>query len=473
MDSLIKEDKNTPKASRKPFFRAWQLYVAIGLIANVGIWALAIAYLRVTKPIYISQMALNVPGAGSGINVNLPEIGQATSSSTSSFGSASQDPRANYQYIATSEPVLEAAAAEMGIPTNIYDKPKIKLLDNTTLIQMEFSGRTPEEAQKKALVLYKVLSKRLDELRNEEISRRDEGIEVTLGSAKQKLERAQSNLSTYKSSSGLGSTDQLSFLSTNIEQLRKQRAEALAQLRQSTNRLMQLSSTLNLSPKLAADAFVLQSDPQFQLNLKDYSDSTATLTLLSPKLGENHPTFVQEASKQRAARSALMERSASLLGAPLSPTDLARINLLSTDSGTGKAGLFRDLIALQADRQGLTAQTQELEAQINTLETRLQDLTFKSSKLDSLKRDTQIAEAVFASTLARLDLSKSDIFTAYPLLQIIVQPGLAELPVSPQPRFAYLGAILGSVLVTTGATLLIIRQLRRKRKSAALTVMQS
>jgi uncharacterized protein involved in exopolysaccharide biosynthesis len=468
MDSIVKEDENLNKVERgKKRAVSWKVYVAIGAIANVAIWGLAIAYLKVTKPIYTSQMALNVPGSGSGVNVNLPEIGQATSTSTSSYGSSSQDPRANYQYIATSEPVLAAAATEMGIPIAVYDKPKIKLVDNTTLIQMEFSGRTPEEAQQKALVLYKVLSKRLDELRNEEISRRDEGIEVTLGSAKQKLEKAQSSLSAFKASSGLGSNDQLSFLSTNIEQLRKQRAETLAQLRQSTNRLIQLSATLNLSPKLAASAFVLQSDQQFQLNLKDYSDSTATLSLLAPKLGENHPTFVLEASKQKASQAALLQRSSSLLGEPLSQSDLARINLLATDSGAGKAGLFKDLITLQADRQGLDAQTQELEAQINSLEERLQELTFKSSKLDSLKRDTQIAEAVFASTLARLDLSKSDIFTAYPLLQIIVQPNLTEKPVSPQPSFAFLGATAGSLLVTIGVTLLVIRQRRQRQPKSS------
>jgi uncharacterized protein involved in exopolysaccharide biosynthesis len=473
MSSIIKKEDITSHKSGllKKRIADWGIYVAIGLVANVAIWGLAIVYLKVTKPTFITQMALNVPGSGSGVNVNLPEIGQATSSSPSSYGSASQDPRANYQYIATSEPVLETAAAEMGLSPAVYDRPKVKLVDNTTLIQMEFSGRTPEEAQQKALVLYKVLSRKLNELRNEEISRRDEGIEATLGSAKHKLEKAQANLSAYKSISGLGSIDQLSFLSTNIEQLRKQRAEALAQLRQTTNRLQQLSVTLKLSPRLAANAFVLQSDQQFQLNLKDYSDATATLALITPKLGENHPTYVQESGKQQAARAALLERSTSLLGEPLSQPELARLNLLATDSGAGKSGLFRDLITLQADQQGLGAQTQELETQINSLEVRLQELTFKSSKLDSLKRDTQVAEAVFASTLARLDLSKSDIFTAYPLLQIIVQPGLADKPVSPQPRFAFLGAGAGSLLVTTGLTLLAIRKLRR-RKSMALTVIQ-
>ncbi|WP_425216806.1 GumC family protein [Tumidithrix helvetica] len=460
MSSIVKEDKvEIVKSSG-----SWRLYVAIGAIVNISIWGVAFLYLKIVKPVYTSQMALNVPGSGSGINVNLPEIGQATSSTVSSYGSPAQDPRANYQYIATSEPVLDAAAAEMGIPSTVYDKPKIKLVDNTTLIQMEFSGRSPEEAQQKALVLYKILSKRLYELRNEEISRRDEGIETTLSSARQKLEKAQTNLSNYKTASGLSSTDQISNLSTNIEQLRKQRAEVMAQLQQSTNRLRQLSSTLNLSPKFAASAFVLQSDPQFQLNLKDYSDATATLTVLAPKLGENHPTYVQESSKQQASRSALLERSISLLGEPLNSTDLARLNLLANDSGAGKSGLFKDLIALQADREGLSAQAQELDTQIVSLEERLQGLAFKSSKLESLKRETQIAEAVFASTLARLDLGKSDIFTAYPLLQIIVQPGLADKPVSPQPKFVFLGAAAGSLLVTTGIVLLGIRQQRSRRK---------
>jgi uncharacterized protein involved in exopolysaccharide biosynthesis len=242
-------------------------------------------------------------------------------------------------------------------------------------------------------------------------------------------------------------------VAVSLEQLRKQRAEMLAQDILISDRLEQLSNSLGLSVDEASAAFTLQSDPIYQQNLKDFSESSSTLTVLSSKWGENHPNVVREAARQQKASKAISDRAKFLLKRPVDLQELARINLNVTGSA-GKESLYRDLVAVQAEQSGIAGQAEELGRQIENFDNRLRDLTQKQLELDRLQRDAQVAEAVFASSLAKIDLSKSDIFTAYPLAQLVSPPSLPDEPASPQPKLVLAGAFIGLLFVSAGVFLL-------------------
>ncbi len=443
---------DTPVASKPRFWR-YARYFALGLAANAALWGLTLTYLKLAKPVYTSDWAIILPGAGAGVSVNLPEIGQASSSTSSPFGSASMDPRANYQFLVTNEAVLADAAASLNIPLKQLGKPKIKLVDNTSIMEFEVTGPTAKDAQMRSRAIYDALQNKLDRLRLEEVSKRERGIQGTLISAQEKLKLAQKKLSEYKAFSGLSSSDQVRELSSNIEQLRKQKAESYAQVRQTTNRLAQLSSDLGLTVSEAANAFLLQADQLFQQNLKDYSESSAALVVLKAKWGENHPLVVKESARQEAARSALLDRASALLGHKVSQSILQRLSV-KTETGSSRESLFRDLVAVQSEQKGASAQNEALGDQITELEARLKMLVQKQTKLDNLQRDVQIAEAVFASTLAKLDLGKSDIFISYPVTQLIAEPTLPDEKTSPKPSIVFVGAGVASLFITTGLVML-------------------
>ena len=71
-------------------------------------------------------------------------------------------------------------------------------------------------------------------------------------------------------------------------------------------------------------------------------------------------------------------------------------------------------------------------------------------EVDSLKRDLQVAETVFAATLAKLDLGRENIYSIYPPLQLITQPNLPKKPSNPKPSSIFMAGLAGSFLVTTG-----------------------
>lgn len=464
MAGSVKISRPYPKTTENQ--RPWLFYLALGIVANLGIWTSALLYLKFKEPTYTSTLTATLPGAGTNTNVSLPNIGEAYYQSSSPYAnSASSDPRETYKVIAVSEPVLRTAANLLHTSLESFGEPRIKIVDNTTIMTFEFKGESPEQARTKTLALYQALQLRLIDLRREEITQQNAGSKSALSAAQRKLEIAQNRLSEYKARSGLNSNEQLTKLSDNIEQLRRQRAEILAQQQQAIARQKQLSKSLNLSSQEAVDAFVLQTDQIFQQNLKDYSQTNADLTVLSAKFQPNHPTVVAQQAKQKAAQIALLERSKSLLGRPVSQEILNQISLGNTESDQGREKFFQEMVTVQAEQRGLQAQAQSITLQISQLEDRLKNQAQQEFTLDALKRDLQIAEAVFSSSLTKLDISRSDSLGSYPLIQVLAEPSLAKSPSQPKPTWVFLGAVLGSLFSTTGIVTLWQRQVKRRKKN--------
>jgi uncharacterized protein involved in exopolysaccharide biosynthesis len=445
----------------KLVLKSWKLYLPLWLVANALIWSATLLYLKKTPPTYTSDWKIILPAAKSSSNVVLPGIGQA-STSEAPASSQSSDARQNYKYLAESEDVLESAAKQLKMPVKKFGKPRIKIVDNTTLMQFEIKGDSPQEAQKKAFAFHNALQVKLDELRKEEIAQQNSSLKGFLGGAEEKLQGAQQRLSTYKAQSGLSSSDQLRDLSVNLEALRRQRAETVAQLQQVNARFRDLSATLGLSSQEAVDALVLQADPLFQQYLADYSKATTTLVNLSAKFLPDHPAVSAKQKEKDVAQAALFQQAQSLLGRSVSVATLEKLNS-GSGSSSQRVALFQELISLQGQEKGLQAQAQELGQQIAQLESRLATLSQQESQLDNLQRDIRIGEAVFSSTLTRLDLSQSNLSASYPPISFLSKPNLPEKPSAPKKKIVLLGTVMGSFFMTTGMTSLWL--LSRKRQT--------
>ena len=113
-------------------------------------------------------------------------------------------------------------------------------------------------------------------------------------------------------------------------------------------------------------------------------------------------------------------------------------------------------MADRASQKGLQSQTTELANQINVLEGRLGTLTQNKFAADRLRQELNTAETLYASSVASLGLSKDDIYTIYPPIQLAAEPTLPDEDkyVSPSPTIAIVGALAASFLATTGLLLL-------------------
>jgi len=439
-------------------------YFNIWLVGNAFLWAVTLAYLILKAPTYESNWVISVPEGNSTTNVNLPDIGNASSQSSSPFSNSQvSDPRENYKFLASSKEIRKAAASQLDMTLGELGAPQVDILTNTTLMEFQVDGNTPQEAYEKALAIQNALENKLNQLREQEIAQQDLTLEKTLDSSRRQLQQAQQRLSEYKARFPAGSQAQMGNLSTNIEDLRRQKSEIQAQQKQIVGRLKDLSSNLNLSVQEAADALVLQSDLLFRQYAADYSRINGELINLQAKFLPANPTVVDKQAEKKEAFSALMQRAESLLKRPISPAFLDQLNLNpSSSDDINRASLMQELISLQAQRQGLQSQVQELEEQIGSLENRASSLSQQESTLAELQRNVKIAEAVFSSTMTKLDLSTSNIFASYPQIQVVNQPVLPEKPSSPNIIFALLGTSAGSLFLTTGLFLLWWRNYRNQ-----------
>lgn len=443
-----------------------QRFLGLGLALNATIWGTALLYLITASPTYVSEWMVILPDGGERANVSLPGIGEATSQSASAFGSPSQDPRENYKHIAQSQAVQAEAADILNIDPQNFEAPHVELIENSMLMQFQFKGTNPEAIREQSLAFHQALQTQLNELRVEESAQQDKGLQASLATSRRKLLTAQKRLSQYQARSGFSSDDQIGNLSTNVEQLRKERADILAQSRESGARQTTLAANLKLSPQQATEAFSLQSDPQFQQILGEYGKTSAALVELTSRFTANHPAVIDARAKNNAAQTALTARGRSLLNKPVNLKSLERLGLNNTTSNsTAREQLFQDLVTVQVEKQGLDARAKEIDRQLANLEGRLKNLAQHKAVAGDLERDVQINEAIFSSALTLLDMGNSDMNGSYPQTQLVVGPNISKIQTK---MYILLGALLGSVLASTGVGLLYLRHRQTNPQTAKL-----
>lgn len=442
--------------------RRWIAAVSQILLINSILILVAFLVLQKAKKTYSTQVNLSIPSSSSNMSVNVPNISNTSISNSSPYG-ASRDPRASYQLIIESEQVLSQAATRLNLPLKAFGKPSIKLVDETTVMKMTFNGNTAEEVQAKANFLYESLQARLDQLRSEEINRREFGVQFSLGTSRKKLLAAQEQVNSYRTRSGLSSDEQIKELAKNIEELRKSRTALFAESSKSEARLKELTQNLGISSQQASESFVLQSDILFQQTLKNYSDITANLVILETSFTPKAPKVQLEKARQEDVQSALLNRGSQLLGRSIDKTTVDRLTLTGSSVGSNggsREALFKDLVTTQVEGNGMTSQVKTLDAQILQLESRLQTLVQKQSGLDTLKRDLQMTEAVFSSKLTQLDIDRGNIYDSYPLLQKLSGPDTPQEVLFPNPLYIMLGTAAGSLFISSAIIAYTFRQSR-------------
>jgi len=441
---------------------SWLRYLLPCLITNVFIWTAVVFYLQNAPKVFTSNWILTLPDSNPTTNISPANVGQASYLNTSPFSPSAYDPRENYKVIANTDTVLELAAKWAKVPIEKFGEPRVKIIDNTTLIEFEVSGSTPKEARDKSMGLYQALEQRLNQLRQMEITKRNENVQNTLEVSKQKLNVAQRKLADFKINSGLISPQQVTELTTGVEQLRTRYMDILFQIKAIDARFTQLSNTLNLSGLDAEFATALQADSIFQKLYADYGTVSAELVTLDSQFSPEYPSVIAAKAKRDAALRALTSRGRAVLNTSIGWNKLEELNLAGA-SGSTQPNFLGQLISSRVDSSVLRASAQELKKQIEGSEGRLNRYIQQGSSFEALKNEVQIAEAVLFSAIARSDAGQLNIYSVYPLVQLIKEPSLPKSSDAPMKKLVLLGAVLASLFTTSGFTLLGLRDWKNGR----------
>ncbi|OXT00631.1 hypothetical protein B7H23_11055 [Notoacmeibacter marinus] len=419
-----------------------------------AIWVPIALYLQFAPVSYTSSISLILPGTGVSSSVSLSEIGQASTSANSSYSSSSISPTVTYQKLVQSGRVIRRAAGLSGIEEAAFGRPRVKLVDQTSLMEVQMKGRTPDAARQRSEAVLSAFLAELTSLREDEIQRREASTTDTVGKYQEGVNAIRDRISALQSKTGLSSKEQFDGIVLAKETLLSQVAEGEAQLRDTARTVSTLARLLGITPDAAARTIKLHVDPQYAMLSKSLADETAKLASLARLYGPRHPEIVSVRDRHSGLQSQLVERAVRVTGLP---ADQLRDQVERAADGERGALLSR-LVSEVARRDGQKARLVALRTELANAQSRVIDLIGVASELDKLNRDYKVAEAVFTSALARLNASKTDIFASYPMVQIAEPPSLPLEPSSPNRLLAILAGIVATLFATMG---LVLSWLRR------------
>lgn len=425
-------------------------WVMMGVMVFAGA---AIAYTVLSKPVYKSSWTMLLPGSGRVSTINLEQIGEAVSNSASAYSNISVSPKTTYREIALSTAVVNKAAERLGLSPAEFGNPKIKLVDQTSAMVFTTTGSSARAAQEKAWTFNAVFHETLDTLRQDELDRQQKGMTVQLERAKQELVLARQNILDYQSGSSVVSNQQFEEMALNTERIRLKHADVQSEYFRTDGYTSSMMSAIAITPEQASEILMLQSDQGINSMLTRQAELDTEIAAKQKKLAGSHPKMQKLQKEANALATELRSQIASRT-TQLHDLDSGKILPLLRQEARSSVEHF---IQTVANRNGMDNQARALEDKLKEFESLLARHSQDAARLADLKRDHQIAEAIFSSALAKIDTSKLDIYATYPLTQLLTEPGLPARPIRLYKLMVVAGAILGSILYSTGIFLICLR----------------
>ncbi len=418
------------------------------------IWALAYAYITYTPKQYSAGVTLILPGDGARSSVNINGVGQASSNASSPWSSSRLSPVESYRKLMMTETVHRRAAVSRGMSPDDFPKPKIKLIDQTNFISLSMRGDTPENAQKNAQAFLDSFNFELNLLRKGFTESREAPNRAVIAEYKSAVDEAQKRVLNFQMTSGLAATSQFEEAIALVERLSRRVQDVQSEIDRRSGEVQALERTLQTKPEQAAAALKLRADPIFQALLEDTTASKVAYERAKTQYGKRHPKFRKAEKSYLAVAQSMIERGAILTGRD--EAGFREIADLATH-GTREV-MLSELVDNAAARDGLLAQITTLNTQLAAARFDVRRLAGPAGELDRLQRDHQVAEAVFASALARADTTKADHFAVYPLAQVVELPVVSDMPVTPSKKVGIIAAAAATLFMIFGLMLVWMRR---------------
>ncbi len=445
-DIALDRRASRPEARSQPHVRrksdtTWPYIRGAGLSITC-IWIFVFVYLTYTPPVYVSRWVMNLPGATSNVSVSLESIGQSNSTPSSPFSSASLSPKVVYKEIADGEKVRSAAAASLGLSLTEFGRPRVKLVDETALMMFEMTGRSPQEAKRRSDALIVAFSGELDRLRNDELFKRSAAVRSNIAGFQQQARIAREHVVKAQVEAGLISANQFAEMVTGLTTLRRRVLDMGGEVDKAADEQTRLGRQLGVTPQEAGLALKIAGDPGLQKMMQEYAEAATQFATDDEKFGERHPQRLASSSRRDAA---LLRFQGAI--ARIAPEHAAHQNierLASVMNASARSDLYASLVRNDAMLEGRRRELASLTADRNRLEADVLRLSPIAARLEELRKEQLVADAVLGSAMARLDSSKSDIYGSYPIVQVVAPPDIIETAAQPRPLYAALGGISGT-----------------------------
>ena len=417
-------------------------YAAFAILGAAMIWAPIMGYLRTAPLKYTSSTSLILPGSGASASLNLNGIGQASSSANSAFSSNAVSPTETYKRLLNADRILAAAAKSLDIGQSDLGQPRVELVNQTSLIHFQMIGSSPQDAQARGDAILTAFFRELDALRTDEVNTRQGSSLQAIADYRDSVAGTRAEISTLQDQTGLLSVQQYDVLLDRNLALQTEIRSRAAALSEADAAVAAMSRQLGLDPEAAAKTLKLHADGSYLALIDEVALFGTELAAASAQYGAAHPKVVAARGARDTARAAALQLAAATTG-----LDTATLSTLDLAPHGVRADLLSDLVRKDVDRAGLFQELTTLQAQFADGQTDLTSKAAAAAQLQDLERDFSVAEAVFASAIARAQSSKSDVYASYPLVQVLENPSLADRPSSPNRKLAIAAGIAATLMM--------------------------
>lgn len=428
-------------------------YTGVCLIWIALIWVPILGYLGSAPPKYTSTMSLILPGSGVSSSVNMEGIGQASSFASSAFASNSLSPTQTYKRLLRADRILDAAASSLMTERKNLPRPKVTLVDQTGLIHIEMTGVSPEEARDRNQAILTAFFTEVEALRADDLEEREEGAVKAIEEYRDSVLATRKAVNSLQTQTGFISKDQFDRQVTDNDNRQTEVVGLRAELEEKAAFVAQMQAALGLTPLQAARALDLYSDQRYLALVADLADKATLRNEVGALYGARHPERQKAETDYARAFEATVDAAMAVTGLP---RDVAE--KLNVSQFGDRTSLLAELLRNEAERAGLEAQYLELNRRYMQEKNRLERAALAASKLEDLERDFQVAEAVFASAIARAQSSKTDVFASYPLVQVLENPSLPEEGTASRKKMALLAGFGATFLVLMALSLGWVRK---------------
>lgn len=423
-------------------------YLAFALLGGTMIWAPITGYLRTAPLSFKSQTSLILPGSGASASMNLNGIGQASSYANSAFSSNSVSPTETYKRLIGADRILEAAAIAMDLTRREFGKPRINLVDQTSLIHVEITGGSAEDAQARGDALLDAFFSELDALRDDEQSTREDSGLAAIEDYRVSVAATRDDIANLQRETGLISGAQYDSIVESTRLLEARVQDLAATLSEKSQSVAALETALDIPASAAAATLKLYADAEFMALTDEVALHAASLAQVRSTFGERHPKVEDAHAAYTTTSAAALAQAARVTG-----IDVEKLTTLDLAPAGARADLLSELVKMDADRSGVAQQHATLSARLIDEEAALYRLAPTAARLQDLQRDFSVAEAVFATAIARAQSTKSDVYASYPLVQVLENPSLPDRPSSPNRKLAIAAGGAATLMLLIGLML--------------------
>jgi len=419
--------------------------MAFTLFGGAMIWAPITGYLKSAPLTYKSHTSLILPGSGASASMNLNGIGQASSYANSAFASNAVSPTETYKRLLNADRIIDAAAVSLNLERADLGRPRVNLVDQTSLIHFEITGNSPVEAQRRGEAILAAFSAELAALRADEQKTRQDSSIGAIQDYRDSVARTRAEIDQLQAETGLysaGQYDALLAQNTRLAAMLRDQDVAVTEL---AAEVRVLEGSLGLSAETAAVTIKLFADEEYRGHLSQIADHAAVLSDRLADYGASHPLVDDSRRAKAQAEDAAAQRAWALTG--LERSALSRLDLAPDGQ---RATLLAKLVATNATFLGASVRLRALQAQYEAESAARARMARSAARLQDLQRDFSVAEAIFASAIARSETTKSDIYASYPLVQVLENPSLPDRPSSPNRKLAIAAGVAGTLMMLVG-----------------------